>query len=113
MSVAQAEEFYGPVLEVLQDKLKGRTGDSARKALEAELSMPLPGDTEAKLGELLGPIVGRENWEQIIKFMAGNKPSDCHADRRHEPGSEMCIALVYQGIDAVCLCIFLYRRQRF
>jgi len=26
MSVAQAEEFYGPVLEVLQDKLRGRSG---------------------------------------------------------------------------------------
>jgi hypothetical protein len=83
------------------DKLRGRTGESARKALEKELSMTLPAEIETKLGDLLGPVVGRENWEQIIKFMAGNRPSDCPADRRHEPGSEKCIAIVYQGVDAV------------
>jgi hypothetical protein len=33
--------------------------------------------------------------------MAGNKPSECPAERRHEPGTEKCIALVYQGPDAV------------
>lgn len=101
MSVAQAEEFYGPVLEVLQDKLRGRSGEIARKVLEQELSITLGDDVQAKLGDLLGPINGRENWEQIVKFMAGLKPSDCPADRRTEPGSEKCIALCYQGIDAV------------
>lgn len=101
MSVAQAEEFYGPVLEVLQDKLRGRSGEIARKVLEQELSITLGDDVQTKLGDLLGPINGRENWEQIVKFMAGLKPSDCPADRRTEPGSEKCIALCYQGIDAV------------
>lgn len=101
MSVAQAEEFYGPVLDVLQDKLRGRSGEIARKVLEQELSITLGDDVQTKLGDLLGPINGRENWEQIVKFMAGLKPSDCPADRRTEPGSEKCIALCYQGIDAV------------
>ena len=101
MSVAQAEEFYGPVLDVLQDKLRGRSGEIARKVLEQELSITLGDDVQTKLGDLLGPINGRENWEQIVKFMAGLKPSDCPADRRSEPGSEKCIALCYQGIDAV------------
>ncbi len=101
MSVAQAEEFYGPVLEVLMDKLRGRAGEQARKALEKELSMPLSAEVEARIGDILGPVVGRENWEQIVKFMAGNKPSECPADKRHEPGTEKCIALVYQGPDAV------------
>jgi nucleoside diphosphate kinase len=101
MSVAQAEEFYGPVLDVLMDKLRGRAGEQARKALEKELAMQLSPDVEARLGDLLGPIVGRDNWEQIVKFMAGNKPSECPADKRHEPGSEKCIALVYEGTDAV------------
>ena len=101
MSVAQAEEFYGPVLEVLQDKLKGRSADIATALLEKEFSIKLSDEVQTKLGELLGPINGRENWEQIVKFMAGLKPSECSADRRHEPGSEKCIALCYQGVDAV------------
>jgi nucleoside diphosphate kinase len=101
MSVAQAEEFYGPVLEVLMDKLRERSGATATALLEKEFSIQLPAEVQTKLGDLLGPINGRENWEQIVKFMAGLKPSECPADKRHEPGSEKCIALCYQGVDAV------------
>lgn len=101
MSVAQAEEFYGPVLEVLQDKLRGRTGDTVRHLVEKEFHMPISPEIEKQLGDLLGPVVGRENWEQIVAFMSGLKPSHCPADKRHEPGSEKCIALCYQGVDAV------------
>ena len=101
MSVAQAEEFYGPVLEVLMDKLRGRSGETARALLEKEFHIKLSPDVQTKLGDLLGPINGRENWEQIVQFMAGLKPSECPADKRHEPGSEKCIALCYQGVDAV------------
>ncbi|MFL6514101.1 MAG: nucleoside-diphosphate kinase [Chthoniobacterales bacterium] len=69
MSVAEAEEFYGPVLPVLEEKL--------------------------------GPESGRSNWESIVEFMAGKKPSDCPANQRNERGTEKCIAVVYQGVDAV------------
>ena len=69
MSVAQAEEFYGPVLPVLEEKL-GLTG-------------------------------GRENWESIVEFMAGVRPSKCPPREREKPGTEKCIAIVYQGEDAV------------
>ena len=69
MSVAQAEQFYGPVLPVLQEKL--------------------------------GQVKGREAWEDIVQFMAGARPSDTLPEKRDEPGTEKCIALVYQGEDAV------------
>jgi nucleoside diphosphate kinase len=101
MSVAQAEEFYGPVLPVLQDKLRDRAGEQAYKALEKEFGMPLPAEVRNQLGDVLGPTIGRENWEQIVKFMAGAKPSETPSEKRHEPGAEKCIALVYQGVDAV------------
>jgi nucleoside diphosphate kinase len=101
MTVAQAEDFYGPVLAVLQDKLRGRTGETVKKLVEKEFSLTITPEVETKLGDLLGPVVGRQNWEQIVAFMSGMKPSDCPADQRHEPGSEKCIALCYQGVDAV------------
>jgi len=69
MSVAQAEEFYGPVLPVLEKKLGAKSG--------------------------------RENWESIVEFMAGRKPSECPPEERDIPGSEKSIAIVYQGRDAV------------
>ena len=69
MSVGQAEEFYGPVLPVLEEKL--------------------------------GNTKGREAWEDIVEFMSGGRPSATSDEQRMEPGTEKCIALVYQGIDAV------------
>src|SRR2546430_1241702 len=69
MSVAEAEQFYGPVLPVLQEKL--------------------------------GHNKGRDAWEDIVEFMAGARPSDTLPEKREAPGSEKCIALVYQGEDAV------------
>ena len=101
MSVAQAEEFYRPVLEVLQDKLREPTGARARLAIEGELGLPLSDEIQRNLGELLGPIAGRQNWESIVQFMAGMRPGECPPGQRTEPGSEKCIALVYQGPEAV------------
>ena len=69
MSVAQAEEFYGPVLPVLEKKL--------------------------------GLKSGHENWESVVEFMAGRKPSECPLGERDAPGTEKSIAIVYQGVDAV------------
>jgi nucleoside diphosphate kinase len=69
MSVAQAQEFYGPVLPVLEDKL--------------------------------GAEKGRNAWEDICEFMSGGRPSKVKSEELNAPGSEKCIAIVYQGDDAV------------
>ncbi len=48
-----------------------------------------------------GVIGGRESWESIVEFMAGMKPSECPPEKREAPGTEKCVAIVYQGVDAV------------
>lgn len=101
MSVAQACEFYGPVLDVLKNIFRERTAPIARLAIEQELGIRLNDDVQKQLGEILGPINGQENWESIVQFMSGSKPSEVPAEKRAEPGSEKCIALVYEGVDAV------------
>ena len=53
------------------------------------------------LEEKLGAKTGRENWEGIVEFMAGRKPSGCPPEERDLPGTEKSIAIVYQGVDAV------------
>src|SRR5438067_2334644 len=68
MSVAQAEEFYGPVLRVLEEKL--------------------------------GTEKGRGAWGDIVEFMSGGRPSQIPSAQKGEPGTEKCIAIVYQGEDA-------------
>ncbi len=102
MSVAQAEEFYGPVLPFLQEKRKDPAGVQARLAVERELGFALPKEVEKQLGELLGPLSGRDNWQTIVQFMSGRRPDECTSEeQRQEPGSEKCVAVIYQGVDAV------------
>jgi nucleoside diphosphate kinase len=101
MSCAQAEEFYGPVLAVLQDKLRGRAASIAKEVLEPKFEVSFTPDQEKALGDLLGPITGRENWEDIVEFMSGRRPSTCPADLRNAPGTAKIVALIYQGVDAV------------
>jgi len=67
MSVAQGEEFYGPVLDFLVEKLPD----------------------------------GRAQWESIVAFMAGKRPSECSPEEKIIPGSQPCVALIYQGPNAV------------
>jgi len=67
LSVAQGEEFYGPVLDFLVAKLPD----------------------------------GRAQWESIVAFMAGKRPSECTPEEKAAPGNQPCVALIYQGPDAV------------
>lgn len=99
MSVAQAMEFYGPVREVLRTKLKDVVGGRAKSVLEKEFGFKIPADRE--LGEILGPIFGDNQFENIIRFMSGSAPSEVPQSEWATPGGEKCIALVYEGVEAV------------
>lgn len=72
MSINQALDFYGPVKEVL---LKKFDGDSK---------------------------VADEQFNKIIKFMTGLDPTKIVSnEQRSLPGKVKCLALCYQGEDAV------------
>ena len=101
MSVAEATEFYGPVREILRTRLKEVVANRAKAALEKELGFEVSPEEQRQLGELLGPSFGDNQFENIVKFMSGRAPSECDPSLLHEPGTEKCIALVYEGVEAV------------
>jgi nucleoside diphosphate kinase len=102
MSTAQACEFYGPVREVLRTKLKDSIASKATGILERELGFKIPAGDVAKLGDVLGPLFGDNQFDNIVRFMAGRSQGECPTDKEfNEPGSEKCIALVYEGVNAV------------
>jgi nucleoside diphosphate kinase len=101
MSVAQAADFYGPVREVLRTKLKDVVAARARAALEKEMGFKIPPAEEEQLGEILGPIFGDNQFYNIVKFMSGRSPVECDAAQLHQPGTEKCIALIYEGVSAI------------
>jgi nucleoside diphosphate kinase len=101
MSVAQAMEFYGPVREVLRTKLKDVIAGKAKASLEKEFGFQLTSENEKQLGEILGPVFGDNQFENIVRFMCGSAPSELPEADWAKPGSERCIALVYEGVEAV------------
>ncbi|MBL9126165.1 MAG: nucleoside-diphosphate kinase, partial [Verrucomicrobiales bacterium] len=101
MSVADAMEFYGPVREILRTKLHEMVGRRAGAAVEKEFGFVLGPTRTTQLGQLLCPAFGDFQFENIVQFMSGSRPTQCPPERLHEPGTEKCIALVYEGPDAV------------
>jgi len=101
MSVAQALEFYGPVKEVLRTKLGDMVGARARGVLEKEFGFAIPLDVQAQLGAQLCPLYGDHQFENIVRFMSGRAPSECPPELMYKPGTEKCLALIYEGTEAV------------
>jgi nucleoside diphosphate kinase len=101
LSVAEACDFYAPVKDVLRTRLKDMVAVRAKGALEKEFGFKISTDQEHQLGELFGPAFGDNQFENIVKFMSGRAPSECPPDQLNQPGTEKCIALVYEGVEAV------------
>jgi nucleoside diphosphate kinase len=101
MSVAQALEFYGPVRDILRTKLTDVVASRAKAAIEKDLGFAVPPEQEKELGKLLGPLFGDSQFENIVRFMSGRIPAECDETSINQPGTEKCIALVYEGPEAV------------
>ncbi|MFO7937418.1 MAG: nucleoside-diphosphate kinase [Kiritimatiellia bacterium] len=101
MSVAQAEEFYGPVRENLKKVFNIFGADRASQALSREFGFPVDADQLTDLCNYLAPLFAEREFENIVEFMTGRRPSGCLPEEREKPGTEECLAIVYEGIDGV------------
>jgi nucleoside diphosphate kinase len=101
MSTAQAMEFYGPVREFLRTKLKDGVSAKAKDILEKEFSFKIPEPEQKALGDILGPLQGDNQFDNIVRFMSGHAPGEIPEADWNKPGTQKCIALVYEGVGAV------------
>jgi nucleoside diphosphate kinase len=101
MSTSQAMEFYGPVREFLRTKLKDGVSAKAKDLLEKEFGFKIAAKDQVALGDILGPIQGDSQFDNIVRFMSGHAPGDIPEADWTKPGTEKCIALVYEGVNAV------------
>jgi nucleoside diphosphate kinase len=101
MTVAEARQFYGPVRQVLSEKLVEPTGERAKNVLEKEFGFPLPPETQRRIAELITPAHVDHRFDEIVSFMTGRHPNQTPLLNEGDPGSEKIVALVYEGPDAV------------
>ena len=100
MSVAEALEFYGPVRDALNEKLAPVFGRKAKEVLEDQLKVRLGSDSEKALINFVGAEFANDQFEQIIEFMSGQRPSTCPVEELSHPGSVKCMILIYEGESA-------------
>ncbi len=103
LSVEKAEEFYHPIRQNLRNKMKAKVAERASRALEKEFNMPVPADIIGMLEEKLAPMLGDEDFNQLIKFMTGRHPLECSLEEKRARGLQRSLALVYAGINAVAI----------
>src|SRR2546426_67031 len=74
MSVADAEEFYGPVREVLRARSGGIIKGTARGVLEKELEFKIPASEEESAKREMGIIrIGQENtFKKVVESFYGS-----------------------------------------
>ncbi|HEY3761689.1 MAG TPA: nucleoside-diphosphate kinase [Verrucomicrobiae bacterium] len=102
MSTNQAAEFYGPVRDFLRVKLADVVAARAKTKLEDEFKFNIPADVEKTLGASLGPLFGDNQFDNIVRFMSGRSLPECESEaEKAKPGTQKCIALVYEGINAI------------
>ena len=102
MSVAQAMEFYGPVRDTLRAKFTDVVGVRVGQLLESEFGFKIPAHEQKAVSQILAPLYGDNQFGVIVRFMSGHTPSECVSEeQQRQPGTEKCIALVYEGVNAV------------
>ncbi len=102
MSVAQAEQFYGPVRESLRGIFPAFGKERAAQALSREFGgLPVDPDRLTSLCELIAPDFADFEFENIVEFMSGRRPSSCSDAIKQLKGAEECLAIAYEGVDAV------------
>lgn len=101
MTINDALEFYGPVQQVLRSKLTPKIGTAALAAVEKEFAFKLPGEAADKLIETVGSSFADDQFEQIVEFMSGQRPSQVPECDRNQPGKATAMVLIFDGVDAV------------
>lgn len=101
MTVAQAEEFYGPVRNALKEKFRAIGLARAASCLSNEFGINIPMEQMDPVCDIIGPIFAETQFESIVNFMTGYRPSQCSEEEKKTCGKEGCLALIYEGVRAV------------
>jgi nucleoside diphosphate kinase len=103
LSVAQAEEFYGPLRRIFVDKLKAPVVSALNHSLDKAFDFRIPWETCEQMADLLKDLNAECEFNKIVRYMTGVDPAEvAHSpELRKAPGREKCLALLYRGENAV------------
>lgn len=102
LSVAQAEEFYGPLKAMFVERLTGQVEARLREKLTDVFDFTIPDEKYGEMAEALKHENAACEFNKIVKYMSGRCEETIEEpSQREEPGTERALALLYRGVDAV------------
>jgi nucleoside diphosphate kinase len=101
MSVAEGEEFYGPIRQMLRERFSEQVGEKAKELLSSSLNLQVSNEAQLAIGKLLGPQAGDQQFNTIVRFMTGFSGDEVSEEEKNSPGTQKCIILIYEGLEAV------------
>jgi nucleoside diphosphate kinase len=100
-SLAEALDFYGPVEDVLKNRLAPTFGKRARELLEKEFDFKLSDDAARALAGSFGIECAKDQFAQIVEFMSGKRPGTYSPEEMKKPGDVKCMIIIYEGENAI------------
>ncbi len=102
MSVAQAQEFYGPLRMQFIDKLKKNVAARAGAALRWAFEFNVTDAAVDAVTEILKDANAEHEFNRIVRYMSGRDPRAIKdEDDRKAPGECTCLALLYRGPGSI------------
>ncbi len=102
MTLAQGEEFYGPLKEIFVDRLKGNVTQEVYDRLEGAFSFPFTMADAEGLADALAERNAATEFNKIVEYMTGVSPEDVTDPvAKAAPGKTKSLALLYEGVEAI------------
>lgn len=101
MTVAQGEEFYGPLKEIFVKKLGFLVGNTVYDKLHNAFDFPFTEQDADKIAEQLAERNAVCEFNKIVEYMTGINPESVPEAEKDSTGSARCLALLYEGIDPI------------
>ena len=101
MTVAQGEQFYGPLKGIFVDKLQFLVSKVVHKRLHDAFDFEFTESDADAVGERLAERNATCEFNKIVEYMTGVHPDSVHPDKKAAAGKARCLALLYEGVDAI------------
>ena len=101
MTVAQGEQFYGPLKDIFVDKLQFLVSKVAYKRLHDAFDFEFTEEDAAAVGERLAERNATTEFNKIVEYMTGVHPNSVSPDEKAAAGEARCLAMLYEGVGAI------------
>jgi len=102
MTLAQAEEFYGPLKEIFLTRLKGNVMQEVYSRLHNAFIFPFTMNDAERVADSLAERNAIAEFNRIVEYMSGGNPDEITDPEAKKTASRTrCLAMLYEGPDAI------------